>query len=325
MQASSLPSPPTGYAAVVCVGPGDREMPRLVDLVASLVRYEAAALQRLVLVDDAHAARDFGEIRALLPAGCLRVLHNPRRSRGNGWFGGLPANTVFGVAAAKEDAAALYVLKLDTDSLVVAPFHQRLTRFFQDHAACGVVGSCHAVDLHGWETAPSTWIVNLNKWLHPLSLRRKPLPRLEQAFFGINRQICRIIRMALEAGALTGYRLGNCAQGGGCAIQREMLAGLWERGWLDESWWPRTDLTKDVVVSLLAAASGWFVRDFKPPGEVFGVQFRGLAFPPETLLARGYRIVHSLKCAHWEEEQALRSRLRTAAERANLAFSPQAT
>ena len=319
------PLPPTGdtYAAVVCVGPGEHEMGRLADLVTSLVRFEAASLARLVVVDDVPEARNFAGIAQELPAGRLQVLHNARRSRGDGWSGGLAANTVFGLAAAGAGRHCAYVLKLDTDSLVIAPFHERLLHFFREDAGCGVAGSCYAVDLHGHPTPPSTWIVNLAKWQRPLRLRRNPYPRLEQGLVGVNGQIRRMISTALTVGTPAGYCLGNCAQGGGYAVRRETLDTLQNRGWLEGTWWSRTDLGEDVVVSLLATAAGWRIRDFNQPGEVFGVRFRGLNGPPATLKARGYAIIHSLKCADWESEQSLREQFRASTDCTSESASPE--
>lgn len=299
------------YSAIVCVGPGERELFRLRELLKSLVIHESGFLERLIVVDDVANARGLEEtVSETVPAAKCSVLRNPRHSRGDVWRGGITANTLFafteGVAASTHSA---YFLRLDPDSLIIAPFHARIKTFFARHSRCGVVGSCYRKDLCGQPTGRSTWEPRLRKLHRRVRMRRNPFWHVEHALFGPRREVRKIISAALSAsktGKVQGYRLGSNAQGGGFAIRWELLNDLRRRGWLNGWPWVDTEITDDPVLSLLATAAGWDVEDFNQPGEVFGVQHQGLAGTPEELVATGYSIVHSLKSGSWEEELRLR-------------------
>ncbi len=299
------------YSTVVCVGPGEKELFRLRELLRSLILHEAHSLERLIVVDDVTKARGLEEtVVNLVPAAKCSVLRNPRRSQGDPWRGGITVNTLFAFAGGLASTTrSTYFLRVDPDSLIVGPFHARISEFFAKHARCGVVGSCYRIDLHGQPTAPSTWEPRLKKLHRRLRIRRNPFWHVEHAFVGSRREVRKIISTALSAsrtGKVCGYRLGSCAQGGGFAVRRELLDDLRNRGWLNGWAWVDTEITDDPVLSLLATAAGWEVRDFNQPGQVFGVQYRGLSGTPEELVARGYGIVHSLKSATWERELDLR-------------------
>jgi hypothetical protein len=303
------------YSAIVCVGPGEKELFRLKELLESLILNESDALERLIIVDDVAEARGLAEaVFELVPAAKCSILQNPRRSQGDAWRGGLTANTLFAFAEGLASTSRSgYFLRLDPDSLIIAPFHRRINEFFATHSRCGVVGSCYRIDLRGRPTAHSTWEPRLRKLHRWVRLRRKPVWHIEHALFGSRREIRKIVSAALSAsrtGQVHGYRLGACAQGGGFAVRRELLNDLRNHGWLNGWVWVDTEITDDPVLSLLATAAGWNVEDFNQPGEVFGVQYQGLCGPPEDLVVAGYGIVHSLKSGGWEQELQLRESFR---------------
>ena len=303
------------YSAIVCVGPGEKELFRLRELLKSLVLHESRFLERLIVVDDATEKRELSEtILDLVPAAQCLVLHNPRRSQGDAWRGGLTVNTLFAMAEGLASTTrSEYFLRLDTDSLITAPFFARVREFFAQHAGCGVVGSCYRIDLCGQPTPRSTWEPRLRKLHRWIRIRRNPFLHLEHSLFDSRREVREIISAALSAstsGKVHGYRLGSNAQGGGFAMRRELLNDLRSRGWLNGRIWLETEIGDDVVLSLLATAAGWEVEDFNRPGEVFGVQYQGLSGTPEELVAAGYGIVHSLKSGSWENELQLRESFR---------------
>ena len=176
-----------------------------------------------------------------------------------------------------------------------------------------MVGSCYRTDLRGQPTARSTWEPRLRKLHRWVRIRRNPFLHLEHALFGPRREVRKIISAALSAsktGKVQEYRLGSNAQGGGFAIRRELLSDLRSRGRLNGWTWIDSEIADDPALSLLATAAGWEVEDFNRPGEVFGVQYKGLSGTPEDLVAARYSIVHSLKCPSWENELQLRESFR---------------
>jgi hypothetical protein len=49
------------------------------------------------------------------------------------------------------------------------------------------------------------------------------------------------------------------------------------------------------MMGLYARAVGLDIADFNAAGEPFGIQFQGLPYSPDTMVARGYSLIHSVK------------------------------
>jgi hypothetical protein len=104
------------------------------------------------------------------------------------------------------------------------------------------------------------------------------------------------VRWALNLAFENGYVAGEHAQGGGYAISRAALDAMAGLGLLERAHaWRPFWVSEDVIASALVRAAGFELADFNRPGEVFGVQYRGLPYPPETLVEMGSAVVHSLK------------------------------
>jgi hypothetical protein len=59
--------------------------------------------------------------------------------------------------------------------------------------------------------------------------------------------------------------------------------------------WQYLPLGEDVIISMYTYAIGLRLEDFSDVGEPFGVQWRGLPYPPQDLLSRGHSVIHSVK------------------------------
>jgi hypothetical protein len=201
-----------------------------------------------------------------------------------------------------------FVLKLDTDSVVIGPFLERIMECFYASRDVGLLGSCFRYDLIGNPVPPSTWKGNLTKHKNLVRLRRRPFPRIEFSFWGRKRARRLLLLQALR----NGWPLGACAQGGGYAVRRELFDVCWANGWLaDDLLWLDTDLGEDVVSSLLCFAAGFQVADLNGPNGVFGVQSQGLGLSLEQFTAHRHSILHSVKMKNWEDELALRRRIKS--------------
>ena len=291
------------FSVVLAVGPGARERPRLRDLLTTLAVFETSDLREVFLLDDG-AGLKLEEFRGHCAEGLpLRIVPSRREGKGDAWRGGLVTNILCGMHEAIRAAEVEFVLKLDTDSLLLRPCSEQIGRAFIADPAAGILGSAFRTNVFGTAVPPSTWTVNLAKWLALIRLRRTPFPRLETAFRGRNKRIRELTLLALEHG----WPLGHCAQGGGYAVSGCLLEEWMSLGYFeDELLWRHTDLGEDIVTALLCYAAGSQVRDFNGIGEPFGVQFQGLAYPIPELFRRNYGVIHAVKADDFAQEKAMR-------------------
>jgi hypothetical protein len=280
-------------AILLAVGPGQTELERLADLGAALAAF-APRLTRLLLVDDGH--RPGALLDAVPPAlrPAARVIPNPRRGSELGWREGLNIAIWTGLAELANEGAWDFVLKLDTDSLVIAPPLDAIASVFRATPGAGLVGTWRrspAGQETGWAIF-TPWVRLLEKtfaqYRDPVTQRRRfrvaPGPR--------GRFQRRLLRDALAQG----YVPGEHCQGGGYALSGRALSALASSGALSDSrLWGNVPLTEDVSLALCVRAQGFSLAAANGPGQPFGVQYQGLAFPPAELLARGHSVVHSIK------------------------------
>jgi hypothetical protein len=280
-----VPSVP--FAVVVPVGPQPLEVERLVDLADALAAYEAGP-GWLVIVDDGPVTRNL-EHAVTLPAGITPVglhhqhHHEPAKfSHG----GGLCSQVMLAMQWVQQNCDARFVLKLDTDSLVINPFSHRLGRLIDADPLLGMVGA-HTLTPNGthrlWEHHAATIMRMANApfdWRRPLqALRAVP---------------------STEMGRLIAAALAN---GYDAALDR-----MARSGYLREPLgrWMHVDMAEDVMVGLHVRAVGMTLANFVRPGEVFGVRYQGLPESPSRLVEMGYSVIHSLKNDPGFDEPAIR-------------------
>jgi hypothetical protein len=136
-------------------------------------------------------------------------------------------------------------------------------------------------------------------------------PALEQAIAGPAAPGRRYVRSAIASARAHGYETGEHCLGGAYAVTTSAAQRLRAMGWLgDPLATYGTRLPDDVVLGLLARASGLELCSLVGPGEAFAVKFQGLIAEPEELISRGHAIVHSVKDHDGRSEAVLRSRFR---------------
>jgi hypothetical protein len=282
------------FSVLIPVGGGDREMERLNDLFESLFHYEPEVAE-IVIVDDVMPARSFSGLP--VPSPCrLVVLPNPRSGVGDGWLGGLAAGVIAGNAWLEKNSRCDFVLKLDTDALVIAPFSEKVIAAFEAQPGTFLFGSStktpnRVYDLpEDFSTAPA-----LKKLQRPLTIWRRtcwPWPRLQCALFPRDRKRRSLIRAAVR----NGYRLGLHCQGGAYALGRRGLRQLSADGvFTDPMLWIWTPCSEDIVITVSAYACGGTAGDLNDNGQPFGTLARGLPDTPDRLVERGFSIIHSVK------------------------------
>jgi hypothetical protein len=295
------------WGVVVPVGPGAHEVDRVVDLLDALATYEPG-VSRVVLVDD---APDLG--RDLAPsAGSLEprttVVVTDRRRDVQGWSEGVLIATSTGLAelvSATAPSPVDWALRLDTDSMVIGPFAERVGTRFAGDPRLGMVGA-HEHLADGSVRAVGGWGTAMRRFRLPLSVWRRPQPQFRTALIGVGRERKAVIDEALGRG----YRVGEHCQGGGFAITTAAARAMAERGWLDGHLWHRTGIAEDVAISVQVRAVGYTLSDMVGPGEPFAVQHEGLGGEPAELVDAGYGVVHSIKTFGHHTEDGLRAEFR---------------
>ncbi len=264
---------------LIPVAAGAADGARVVDLLEALAAHEPLA-QDVLIVDDEQPARSF-----VHPSLCVHVIPNPRRGQGIPTLGGTTAGTLAGLAWVAAAAPGAWVLRLDTDALVIGPFAQAVQRALEP--GVGVVGSCHRTcngDLRDVRAIG----VEVRRHTRPVWAWRRP-PR--RAWWV--RPADRRVRGVLRAATASGYRPGEHCIAAGCAISPALVRALAARGWLrDPRRWLGVRLGDDMVLGAMSRACGLTLVDLPA---VFGLTHRGLPDTPQGLVERHFAIIHSVK------------------------------
>jgi hypothetical protein len=294
------------FAVAICVGPGDLERSRFEDFANSLFHFEQR-IGQFAVVDDSITPRPLLD-KLKLPANCkATVITNPRKGRGSGWGAGLTAAILSALRWIHDNGQPSFVLKADTDTLIVAPFATKVHNQFVARPEIGMLGSCR-----NYPDCPRDYITDrtiapaMEKLLRQFTIWRRTSdkwPRLQLGCFGKYGRIRAILRQAL----LNGYVLGENCLGGGYAISGATLAEFYKAGLLDEPMlWIYTPCSEDVVVSLYVKRVCKDFGDFNGIGEPFGVSVKDSPFSPEELIKRGYSVVHSVRACNGSNESETR-------------------
>ncbi len=281
------------FSALVGVGPGDLEIERTADFLDSLFFHEPS-VPTVVLVDDAGYDRGLTD-RFRAPEGCSIIsVGNPRDRTGWGWCGGVCTSVMLGLKWCQQNTDSGFVLKVDTDTLVIAPFADSITRSFEVLPKAGLLGS---YDRHpdGGARDFGPLGKSVRKMSYYLSLWRYPAVKwhlVQQTVWGRGAVRRRHIRTAQRLG----YVYGEHCQGGGYAMSRELVNRMAKHGYLDDPFlWQNVVIGEDGMLGLYTRAVGLKLYSLTKDGEPFGIQYKGLADTPQGLLDRGYAIIHSVK------------------------------
>jgi hypothetical protein len=281
------------FSVLIPVGPAEADVRRLTYVLESLRRHERASEIQLILIDDAPSPRRL-EQHSGSEWHSADVIHTPIWKRGRpDPYTAMTVGTICGLRVASP--AATFVLKLDTDALVIGQFSGQLKSEFATDHRLGILGSYDRTctgGLRDW----SLWVPVLRRTTRRLSLRS---PRKVSS-------ARRLLRAALTNSE---YKLGAHCLGGAYAVGPALAA---RHDLLDWKPWVGSGLGEDVVMGVLCAAAGLRMRSMTAVGEPFGLAYTGLAGTPEWLRQRGHSIVHAVKDSDAEVEAELRERLQAA-------------
>ena len=271
-----------GFALIVPIGPGTRELRRFHDLLESIFTLESAPRLCVVIESETRA-------RHLVPErfrahGCGFVTIPPQfEGQGEALMGRLSAHILLALRTVHDAGCFEFILRMDTDALVIRPFREAIQCRLALHPDAGMLG-----------TLGSTC-------------------RREVWYFGIEKTCVSDVVQALEAGqgsepartrisehyrraVANGYAGKEYCQGGAYALSHEMLGRMSVAGCLDhpDDWVPLA-VPEDVMIGVYARAVGLRSLDCSAPGEPFGNHHRGLAYSPRRLVTRGHALIHSVK------------------------------
>lgn len=285
------------WGVVIPVGPGEVEVERLADTLDSVSCYEPH-VGAVLLVDDAPTERRPLTEAAGALASKTSIIKNPRPGNVQPWSDGLVIGVGAGLKWFHHLPAVEWVLKMDTDALVIAPFADRLSREFADDHGVGLIG---ATDQHIDGTRRvNNWRRTIEKRERMIQLWRRPQPVIQTSLMGIGRARSAMLREARE----NGYQSGDHCQGGAYAISARAVTAVNSRGWLDGRLWLGTQTAEDVALAAEVCATGFTLKGLVGPGDPFAIAHVGLEAEPPWLRNHRYSIIHSVKGqGTWSEEE----------------------
>jgi hypothetical protein len=214
--------------------------------------------------------------RVLLARPPCRIvtLSRPYSDAGEPLLGRLSAAMLLALRTVHEHGPADFVLRLDTDALVIGHFATVVRDFLTRHPHTGMLGTlgctCRRDEpYYGCEARA-----------------------VSDVMLARHRQIRRDARRAID----NGYVAKEYCQGGAYVLPFRTLERMARRGYLDApEIWVEAPVPEDVMMGMYTRAVGLRSMDFSMPGQPFANHYRGLPFPPRELVRRGHAIVHSVK------------------------------
>jgi hypothetical protein len=151
---------------------------------------------------------------------------------------------------------AEFVVKLDSDALVIAPFADPVRQALADHPAAGVFGS-YLRDPNGVSRGYAGMAALVAR-LHRLVLTEYEPNRFGRRFPLAIWGRPLLMRRHIDAAVRNGYPYGQHVSGGAYAVRGAMLQQMNALGYLnDPTIWADTDMSEDVMVGMYAWASGF--------------------------------------------------------------------
>jgi hypothetical protein len=286
------PAPRKPFAVAVPVGPGAREVERVIDLAASLAAYERGP-GWFVMVDDSPEPRTLSSAVKLPPAWTPISIPHPRHDRDTVFKVGI--GIISAVLASMKwiqaNTDAAFVLKLDTDSLIINPFASKLAAIFRTSQTLGMVGA-YRMTPNG---TPRDWSKHAEALFRTFEPPEAPW-RGSASVQTVNSHAPVAADVYERAMQNALFDPGEHCMGGGYAVSRPLLDRLAEARFLDDPMtWTGIDLPEDVTLGMHVRAVEMTFADAVAPGNVFGVRYRGLPFLPEELVDKNYSVIHAVK------------------------------
>ncbi len=298
-------------ALVVLLGPDPSEIDDLIDLFDSVSAYATPSTEKVdvYIVNDGNDHADLGK----LGAGIFRrtkVLKNPLTGLSGSAYDRMAAGMLSALRLVAQSCRYEFVLKADTDALVIGEFANRVLEFFATTPKSGMIDSYMRFPDNKKRPGNAQWSKEVRGTYYMLNsmrcvMRNRHLSPVKSIGLALRR------RSLIGQARRGGYEFGHHVLGGSYAISGVTLSCLMEKGFLDESAvFSGTGLPEDVAVSILIMAAGFSLEDFNGKDDVFGIWHRSLGFSLPELLDKGYAVIHSTKSQEGQDERTLRARLK---------------
>ncbi len=298
-------------AILIPVGPDDKNLDRLADLLASIRCFEPD-IRDIVVIDDGPSERRmprFAHFR-------VTCLPNPRQSKGIGNLGGLWTGLVFGWKWIETFLPGTCALKLDLDALVIGPFARSLAMAFAQNPGAGLIGcvgetSNRAEPLFQACMRRESGLRIVADAISQIESPPDDVSEVKITFRGHIRTGTREqflsfkkVMPHIERAIANGLQSEEYCQGGAYAISPELLRRMRAEGFLDDcALWMPLPFGEDLIAGMYCKAVQLAILDFSDRRQIFGIRYEGLPAPPEELVGHGHSIIHSLKDqAGWTEE-----------------------
>jgi hypothetical protein len=279
------------YAIALAIGPDPKEIERTRDLIDSINAY-APEPAVFVMIDDAADDRQLATTLKF-PSQLKPIsLHHPRH--------GAPAQKFTkskGICAAIQTAFAWiaknspdvkFVLKLDTDALIIAPFRQQIVSVIDSSPNVGMMGA--------YDKTPNGDPRDISYNARTVKALHEPGSFLQSLKYKFSSDDRAVISRHISTARERGYQYGEHCLGGAYAVSGELLRRMNAAGYLDDpARWLLIDCPEDVMVGIYTRAVGMEFKSFVSNNEAFGIRYKGLADTPEKLVQRGYSVIHSVK------------------------------
>lgn len=287
----------TKFAVLIPLGPGEIEAKRLKRLLEGLLLYEPD-VHHVVIIDDRSGHR-FEDIIPPEIDSRTTILPNPRNGRGNWWQGGLCVALAEGLRWIGTTLDVEFVLRLDTDALTIDSFADRVVDAFNVDSKIGLLGTWDKYPFNGKQRLPHPGTSKTLPYILEKSSRRFAIwrhsdhpTRVQCALSKNDRTVRKVIRSAIQ----NGYQPGDFLQGGAYAIRGQLVKDLYSHQLTRN---PLAFLGQfygeDILATLFCYSMGYVPKGFNQPGEVFGVQYKGLPATIPELKDAKYALIHSVK------------------------------
>ncbi|MGF1495848.1 MAG: hypothetical protein ACFB8W_03345 [Elainellaceae cyanobacterium] len=281
------------FVGLIHVGPSQSHLADAIEALDSLFHYEAG-IKGVIAINDATDPQRLQGLEQRY-SGKLTSVPCPWHSQwSDGIWGRSCSRNLLGLRRAYEQYRPFsFLLKLDTDALVIAPFSANITRFFRQHPEVGLAGTYRLTPQGEVRQAPK-WSNLITAYANRIRFRDLKKNHLSLLYFLTHRREFRRMSTVIQTAIANGYVPSEHCQGGSYAVAYPVIEQLYQQGELNHpEQWLYVNMGEDLLLAIYARYLGYQLADFNRAGEPFGVDYHGLPFTPTELVTRGYAIIHS--------------------------------